>query len=330
MPHYDPPRSAALPSAETFVPSIGVTASPGATSTAVDMGLRVQPSSLSMTSGGDSRGAARRPEPGRWTTPARSSCPVDLPAGASRSRHLQSRSNDWAMSSSPTRHRPLPTTKDQCKNGGWRNYGTGFKNQGDCVSFVATDGRNLPPLGLRLRKVVPDGHGRSIRLALCVLVSGGCYGSTEPASNIGDGQRDHRERQRPPARPAASSSSTAQADRPFDDALRPRTVAGSARQAGTSRATRRAGDRTCWSERTLVHALRSAAERCSSPRLTRITRLATATPRRPPRSPSEETPRPAVAASAAVQPRPINAATWCDTLSKVSCPALIAGARAKR
>ena len=32
---------------------------------------------------------------------------------------------------------PLPTTQDQCKNGGWKTYGV-FKNQGDCVSFVAT------------------------------------------------------------------------------------------------------------------------------------------------------------------------------------------------
>ena len=31
--------------------------------------------------------------------------------------------------------RPLPTTKDQCKNGGWRNF-PDFKNQGECVSFV--------------------------------------------------------------------------------------------------------------------------------------------------------------------------------------------------
>ncbi len=36
---------------------------------------------------------------------------------------------------------PLPTAKDQCKNNGWRNF-PGFKNQGDCVSFVATGGRN--------------------------------------------------------------------------------------------------------------------------------------------------------------------------------------------
>lgn len=39
----------------------------------------------------------------------------------------------------------LPTSKDQCKNGGWHAYGV-FKNQGDCVSYVATQGKN-PPSG---------------------------------------------------------------------------------------------------------------------------------------------------------------------------------------
>ena len=38
---------------------------------------------------------------------------------------------------------PLPTSKEQCKNGGWQGFGI-FKNQGDCVSFVATGGRNQP------------------------------------------------------------------------------------------------------------------------------------------------------------------------------------------
>jgi hypothetical protein len=37
----------------------------------------------------------------------------------------------------------LPTTKDECTNGGWRDFGV-FKNQGDCVSFVATKGKNPP------------------------------------------------------------------------------------------------------------------------------------------------------------------------------------------
>jgi DNA-binding beta-propeller fold protein YncE len=31
----------------------------------------------------------------------------------------------------------MPTSKEQCKNGGWRNYPQ-FKNQGQCVSFVET------------------------------------------------------------------------------------------------------------------------------------------------------------------------------------------------
>lgn len=37
----------------------------------------------------------------------------------------------------------LPTSKDQCKAGGWMAFGR-FKNQGDCVSFVATQGKNPP------------------------------------------------------------------------------------------------------------------------------------------------------------------------------------------
>jgi hypothetical protein len=28
----------------------------------------------------------------------------------------------------------FPTSKDQCKNGGWRQFG--FKNQGECAAFV--------------------------------------------------------------------------------------------------------------------------------------------------------------------------------------------------
>jgi hypothetical protein len=32
---------------------------------------------------------------------------------------------------------------DDCKSGGWQEFGV-FKNQGDCVSYVATGGRNQP------------------------------------------------------------------------------------------------------------------------------------------------------------------------------------------
>jgi uncharacterized repeat protein (TIGR01451 family) len=43
----------------------------------------------------------------------------------------------------------VPTTKEQCKNNGWRNFENPdgspmFKNQGDCVSYVATHGKNEP------------------------------------------------------------------------------------------------------------------------------------------------------------------------------------------
>jgi hypothetical protein len=41
---------------------------------------------------------------------------------------------------------PLSTTKDECKGGGWQSFGV-FKNQGDCVSFVATQGENGPAGG---------------------------------------------------------------------------------------------------------------------------------------------------------------------------------------
>ena len=41
---------------------------------------------------------------------------------------------------------PVPTSREQCRNGGWQNLtdnnGTPFRNQGDCVSFFSTGGRN--------------------------------------------------------------------------------------------------------------------------------------------------------------------------------------------
>lgn len=38
----------------------------------------------------------------------------------------------------------LPTQKAQCKKNGWQNFAGMFKNQGDCVSYVATKGKNPP------------------------------------------------------------------------------------------------------------------------------------------------------------------------------------------
>jgi hypothetical protein len=33
---------------------------------------------------------------------------------------------------------PLPTSIQQCKKNGWKNFGTKFKNQGQCIKFVET------------------------------------------------------------------------------------------------------------------------------------------------------------------------------------------------
>jgi subtilisin-like proprotein convertase family protein len=38
----------------------------------------------------------------------------------------------WSLDISTTT--PVPTTKEQCKNGGWRDFG--YPNQGTCISFV--------------------------------------------------------------------------------------------------------------------------------------------------------------------------------------------------
>jgi hypothetical protein len=55
----------------------------------------------------------------------------------------------WLTSSNlngPCNGGVVATNKDQCKNGGWQtlsdNSFRAFKNQGDCVSFIATKGKN--------------------------------------------------------------------------------------------------------------------------------------------------------------------------------------------
>jgi hypothetical protein len=66
---------------------------------------------------------------------APSECPSPLVA----SGFSQTQNGTFVVAPAP----PLPISTEQCKNGGWRQYGI-FKNQGDCVSFVATEGKNPP------------------------------------------------------------------------------------------------------------------------------------------------------------------------------------------
>jgi len=67
-------------------------------------------------------------------------------AGVSTSISPDWRWSDYLMTGGGpvvTDTKPTPTAKDQCKNGGWRSF-PGFKNQGDCVSLVATKGKKQP------------------------------------------------------------------------------------------------------------------------------------------------------------------------------------------
>jgi hypothetical protein len=75
---------------------------------------------------------------------------VSLPAGQHEIRVRISRTFLSTPQITPTEYidnvaltQTLPTSKDQCKNGGWQAYLV-FKNQGDCVSYVATGGTNQP------------------------------------------------------------------------------------------------------------------------------------------------------------------------------------------
>ena len=64
---------------------------------------------------------------------APSSCPADLDVPRSVAT-----SGDLVVHDAQP---PLPTSKDRCQGGGWRNFGTTFKNQGACVAFVEQESR---------------------------------------------------------------------------------------------------------------------------------------------------------------------------------------------
>jgi hypothetical protein len=57
---------------------------------------------------------------------------VSLPGGPETDLDL----NESATLATGVGGAPPPTSKAQCKHGGWRNFGSSFKNQGQCVRFV--------------------------------------------------------------------------------------------------------------------------------------------------------------------------------------------------
>jgi hypothetical protein len=94
----------------------------------------------------------------------------------------------------------LPTSQDECTNEGWRRFGV-FKDQGDCVSFVATGGNNPPALGPAPQSLfappVHYGAGSGSELALgdfdgdtdtdVVVYDGGVSNDVSLLLNKGDG-----------------------------------------------------------------------------------------------------------------------------------------------
>jgi hypothetical protein len=81
----------------------------------------------------DNDGAAADRLAWSFLTTLPTACPA--PSGAGE----PIRAGDITVTDAPA----LPTSNDQCTNGGWQTFGV-FKNQGDCVSFVATNGKNPP------------------------------------------------------------------------------------------------------------------------------------------------------------------------------------------
>jgi hypothetical protein len=75
--------------------------------------------------------------------------------------------NESAHLVTPVGQPPPPTSKGQCEHGGWKSFGTMFKNQGDCVSYVATGGKNPPSWEPHRRRRKP--HEAPFRRGLVTL-----------------------------------------------------------------------------------------------------------------------------------------------------------------
>jgi hypothetical protein len=66
-------------------------------------------------------------------------CPDNVPSGSFSADPLPPLPEElqslFLQDFTVTDAQPFPTSKDQCTNGGWRDF-PGFRNQCDCVSFV--------------------------------------------------------------------------------------------------------------------------------------------------------------------------------------------------
>ena len=90
---------------------------------------------------------------GSGVAPCAGPVPVGDPIDTSTlgAHHFSVTATDTTGNSATTTHSytvsaSTPQSKNDCMKGGWQSYtddtGTPFKNQGDCVSYVATGGGN--------------------------------------------------------------------------------------------------------------------------------------------------------------------------------------------
>jgi hypothetical protein len=134
----------------TCLAAAGNTATVGFLGQHVDSGLLIYPVAMVLRvvdGGGPASGldawellAVRRGDPfdpSAPPPPAFTDCAAYLPQ-APGTRFVNT-AGDVIVVDAPA----LPRSKEECKEGGWRRFGTRFRNQGQCVSFVTARGRDL-------------------------------------------------------------------------------------------------------------------------------------------------------------------------------------------
>jgi hypothetical protein len=91
----------------------------------------------------DAPGQRRRPQPGFQGQPTVTGTPPTATATVTAPPATPTvTGTPPAATATPVIGATTPTSTEECKNDGWRTFtNPRFKNQGDCVSFVASGGR---------------------------------------------------------------------------------------------------------------------------------------------------------------------------------------------